>query len=95
MLEGGAEESVIDHDDGQLNAGEQIVQIVVHLERLKVALGQFLIQGRQFFVGRLQFLLRGLQLFVGRLQLFVARLDFFIGRFQFFVGCLLLFDDRL
>ena len=88
-------EVIAEHDDGDIDAGEQVGEVVVDLAELDVAGLQFLVEGGQLLVGGLQFFLGGLQFLVGALQFLVAGLDFLVGRFEFLVGGLLLLDDGL
>ena len=65
---------------GDLNAGHQIIQIVVKLGQLHDLALMFGIDRMQFFVNRLQLL-------VGALQFLVAGEQFLVSRLQFLVGC--------
>jgi hypothetical protein len=67
-------EIISEHDNGQINAGQKILHVIVQLAELRVAILQFLVQGVEFLVGALQFLIAGLDLVVRRLELFVGRL---------------------
>ena len=84
-----------EHDDGHLDAAEQVDEVVVDPVQLRVAVVQLVVDGGQLFVARLDLLLGGLQLFVGALQLLVGRLDLLVGGLQLLVGGLLLLDHRL
>ena len=98
-LGGGSEaadgEVAAQHDDGHIDAAEQIGEIVVHLRHFRVAVLQFLVERRQFLIGRLQLLFGGLKFLIGALQFLVAGLDFFIGGLEFLIGGLLFGNDRL
>ncbi len=82
-----------DHRDMQ--AAEQVDQVVAEQAQLPVAVLQLLVEGRQLFVARLELFLGGLELLVEALQLLVAGEDLFIRRLQLFVGAALVLDDRL
>ena len=84
-----------EHDDGHLDAVEQVEEVVVEAVELRVAVVQLVVDGRQLFVAGLDFLLGGFQFFVDALQLFVGRLHLFVGGLQFLVCGLLLLDHRL
>ena len=55
------------HQDGNIDAAEQVSEIVVQLPQFGIAVLELLVDSNQFLVGRLQLLFCGLQLFVGRL----------------------------
>ena len=84
-----------DHHHRQIDAVQQIGQVVIELGQQIVAVLHLLIDRVQLLVGRFEFFLGGLQFFVGALQLFVAGLDFFVGGLQLLVGGFLRFDDGL
>ena len=84
-----------EHDDGHLDAAEQVHEVVVEPVRFLVAVVQLGIDGGQLFVAGLDFFLRGFEFFVGALQLLVRRLDLLVRRLQFLVRGLLLLDHRL
>src|SRR5438477_6532320 len=84
-----------EHDDGEVDAGQQIGEIVVHGGDVGVAVAQLVVDGVELFVGGLQFLFGGFQLLVGALQFFVAGEDFFVRGLQLFVCCYLSFDYGL
>ena len=84
-----------EHDDGHVDVGEEVGQVVVDLAELGVAILQFLVEGGQFLVGGLQLFLGGFQLLVGALEFLVAGLNFLVGRFELLVGGFLFLDDGL
>lgn len=83
------------HDDGHLDAADEVDQIIVELVQLQVAVLQLVIDRSQLLVARLDLLLGRLELFVDALELLVGRLHLLIGGLQLFVGGLLLLDHRL
>ena len=83
------------HENGNINAAQEIIQRRRSRRSAAIAVVQFLVQRRQFLVARLQLLFGRFHLFIGALQFLVARLDFFVGGFEFFIGRLLLLDDSL
>ncbi len=86
---------VIDDDDGDLHAAQQVDQVAVGPAQLLVAAVQFLVDGVEFLVGGLQFLAGGVQLFIGALQLLVAGEDLLIGGLELLVGGFEFLDDGL
>jgi hypothetical protein len=58
---------VAEHHDGNIDAAEQIVEIVVDLRQLGIAALHFLVDGVELFIGALELFLGGEQLFVGAL----------------------------
>jgi len=60
-------EVAADHDDGDVDAGEQIDEVVVDLGNIEVSASKFVVYGSQFFVG-------GLQLFLGSFHFLVGAL---------------------
>ena len=83
------------HDDGQVGAGDQVVQVVVELAQVAVADLELLVDRAQLLVGRLELLLGGLELLVGALKLLVAGKDLLVARLQLLVGRFELLGDRL
>ncbi len=70
---------LVEKDDRDLGALEQVAQIVVGaVELLDVAL-QLVVDGVQLLVDGLQLLARSLQLLIGRLHLLVDRDEFLVG----------------
>src|SRR5262249_10887467 len=67
------------HNNGDVNAAEQVAQVIVDEAEFRVAVLQLLVNRGQLFVGRLEFFLGGFQFFVGALEFFVAGLNFFVG----------------
>src|SRR5216117_733924 len=84
-----------EHDDGNIDADEQVVQIVVEQGLVGISVLQLLVHGRELFVDRLELLLRGLELLIRALQFLVARLELLVGRLQLLVGRFPLLDDVL
>src|SRR2546427_9406720 len=84
-----------EHDDRYVDAGEQVVQVVVELGELDISVLQLLVHGGELFVDRLELLLRGLELLIRALQFLVARQELLVGRLQLLVVRFALFDDRL
>lgn len=83
------------HDGRNVDAVDQVRQVVAELRGGHDPALQFIVDGRQLFIGRLQFFLGGFEFLVGALQLLVAGNDLFVGRFELLVDRLLRFDDRL
>ena len=73
------------NQDGNVDIGDDIVEVIVGERELQVAVPQLFIQCRQFLIGGLQFLFRRFQLFIGALQFLVIRLDLLIGGLQLFI----------
>ena len=88
-------EVAVQHDNGQMATGEEVVEVVIGLGKLGIAPPEFLIHRIQLFVGALQLFLGGLQLFVRALEFLVRREDFLAARAQLFVGRFALVDHRL
>ena len=65
-------QAVSQHDDGHVDAGEQVVQVVADLRQLGVAVLQLFVDGGQLLIGGLQLLLGGLEFLIGALQLLIA-----------------------
>ena len=85
-------EVAVEHDDGQVAAAEEIVQVVIGLDELDIAAPEFLIHRGELFVGALQLLLGGLQFFIRALELLVGREDFLVGGPELLLAGLVLFD---
>ena len=60
------------HDHGNVDAAQEVQEVVVRLPELEVPVLQLLVERRQLLVGGLDLLLGRLQLFVDGLQLLVA-----------------------
>jgi hypothetical protein len=76
---------VAEYQHGQIDAVQEIREIVRSLGQDCVAVLQLIIDRMQFFVGALQFLLRGLEFFVGALQFLIGGLDLLVRRQQFLI----------
>src|SRR5258708_9507631 len=83
------------HDNRDIDARQQVGQIVVDLRKLRIPAHHLFIEGGQLLVGGLQLFFGGQKLFIGALKLLVARLNLFVGGLELFGGRLLFFDDRL
>ena len=68
----------VDDDHRDLDARENVDQIVVRIAELMVSVLQLLVHRLELLVARLQLLLRGLDLLVARLQLLVRRLQLLV-----------------
>ena len=86
---------VVHHGDRDIDAAEEVGEIVVDLSHFQVAIAQFLVERCEFLVGGLKLFFGGLKLLVRALEFLVARLDLLVGGFELFVGRFLLLDDRL
>ena len=86
---------VAQHDDRDLDAVEQVHEVVVDADELRVPVLQLLVQRRELLVRGLELLLGGVELLVGGLELLVRREDLLVGRLQLLVGRLLLLDHGL
>ena len=84
-----------DQQDRDIDAAQDIQQVVVALRYFLVAVLELVVHGAQFFIGGLKLFLGRFQLLVDALQLFVAGLHFFIERLEFLGGRLIFRNDRL
>ena len=82
-------------DDGKVDTGEHVDQVVGELGKLLDARLKLLVHGPELLVAGLELLLRGFQLLVRALKLLVAREDLLVGRLQLLLGSLMFRDRRL
>src|SRR5205085_11688060 len=48
-------QTIVYHDDGHIDAGQQVDQVIVEVAQFEVAILQFFVEGTQLFVSRLEF----------------------------------------
>ena len=80
----------IDDDDGDLDTGEDIGEIVGDFVQLLIPTAELIVDRAELLVGALQLLLGALQLLVGALQLLVGRDQLLVGRGEVVAARLLL-----
>ena len=86
---------VVHHDNGNVDAVQEIGQVVVDLRQFDIPITQLVIQGGQLLVGGLELFLGGFQFLVGALELLIAGLDLLVCGFEFLVGGFLRLDYGL
>src|SRR4029079_3362839 len=74
--------STVHHEDGSIDGGEQIVQIIEKNTQFVVAILKLFIDSCEFFDRGLKLFLRRCQLFVRALKLLVSATNFLVGGLQ-------------
>ncbi len=86
--------AAIQHQDGDVDSHQKIVQVVGQDVELEIAVQQLLIERVQFFVRGLKLLLGRFQFLICALQLLAARKHLLVGRLHLLLGRFVLADQR-